>query len=106
MAGDPAQGAVILGLARGLTPAAKVVIFDTEGPAVLGSHTPGDAGIDALAVGAVNNSQQPGTTDLVIVNQNPLTVEGNHIASSVHRSQRGQLRDRPRSRLRGGGRQP
>ncbi len=82
MVGDAGGGAIVLGLSRGSDSSGQVVVFDNAGPDVLTSYTLGDAGIDAVAIGAVNNTLQPGTTDLVVINQNQLTVVGNYIASS------------------------
>ena len=78
---DPDQGAVALGMSTGSDSAGQVIVFDTAGPALLTSYAIGGAGIDALAIGPVDNPQQPaGTLDLVSVNQSQLFVIGNYIA--------------------------
>jgi hypothetical protein len=88
MAGDPGQDAVVLGLARGSDSSGQVVVYGVDGPDLVTSYQLGSQGIDALGVGAVNNTLQPGMTDLVVVTQNELTVVGNYSASnSTDRSQ-------------------
>lgn len=89
MAGDPDQGAVALGMSTGGDSGGQVIVFDTAGPALLTSYAVGATGIDALATGAVNEDvAREGTVDLVVVNQNQLTVIGNYIATvATDRSQ-------------------
>ncbi len=79
MAGDPDQGAVALGMSTGGDSGGQVIVFDTAGPALITSYAVGGAGIDALAIGPVDNAG--GTVDLVTVTENQLTVIGNYISS-------------------------
>jgi FG-GAP repeat protein len=89
LAGDPGQGAAVLGLGRGNDTSGQVLVFDVDGPSLLTSYQLGSQGIDAVAVGDTDNSEQPaGTPDLVVVNENQLTLVGNYIATaSTDRSQ-------------------